>query len=688
MRVTAEPATAGAGRRVNSAQREYVELILLAVAIGVLAAFGNLGLRSLIRLFSWVFLTQEGKLLGIGIGWGRLLTPLVLMSGGGALLLLNHFYPGDVLGYGFPNFLETVNLGNARLRKRWIVLKAVGAALSLGCGASVGVEGPIAQIGGAIGSALAQLRNLSVPHAKVLIAAGAGAGIATTFNAPMGGMMFAQEIVLLGETELGNLTLVLVATFSAVITGRALMGGSALFVSTHFAIESYWQMVTYGVMGLMLGGMAAGYIRFFDWAGRYLRRLPIGQSTRLLGGLAIVGVIAIALPQNLADGYPVIQLALQGRMFFGLAAVLALAKFIASALSLNAEAPGGVFGPIFFIGAMAGSAFRGVAHWLVPGLTGPPGSYALVGLGGFLSGVTHAPLTALLLMFEMTHGNWTVVLPAMTATLGALVVARLIEPESIDSYSLARAGKNLEIGHDRRILAQLPVSAVVQREATTLPAATPMAEVTRAASETMQATLPVLDRDGGLAGLIVTHDLLSLLAGGMDLAGLVNALDLSRQNPPVLTPESNLDEAAQMMEFDALDELPVVEKPHGGKFIGLVARQDIARALNRVDLSVSTLAGREDSIFWASGYRVSRMPVPDAAVGKTLRELDVRTRFAVSVLAVQDTAQPDAGFEPCPPDRPLRASDRMIVAGSPAGLRRFVRDLASVPDAPPVAAKP
>jgi CIC family chloride channel protein len=518
-----------------------------------------------------------------------------------------------------------------------------------------------------------------VPRSKVLIAAGAGAGIAVTFNAPMGGMMFAQEIVLLGETELGNLTLVLIATFTGVVTGRAISGGAAVFAPIHFDISSYWQMLTYGAMGLFFGVLAAAYIRFFHQFGNFVRRLPVPQPIRLLGGLGVVGIIAIFLPDNLADGYPVIQQALEGKVVLYFAAILAIAKFIASVISLNVEAPGCIFGPTFFIGAMAGAAFRGLAHWAAPTLTGPAGSYALVGHGSFHSGVTHAPLTALLLTFEMARGDWTVVLPAMTATLGALVVSRLIEPESIDTYSLARAGKNLEIGRDRRILSQLPVSAVVEREVTTVAADAAIAEVTRAASETAQATLPVLDAEGRLAGLIVTRDLLSLLGGGTDLTTLVNALDLSRQNPPVLLPESNLDQAAQMMELDALDELPVVEQLQGGKFVGLVARQQIARALHRVSLSVSTLATRDESIFLASGYRVSRMQVPAGAVGRTLRELDARTRYGVSVLAVQDTTVPDSGFEPCEPDRKLRVTDRVIIAGSPAALRRFVRDLGSAP---------
>ena len=231
-------------------QFEYVQLILLAVTVGVLAALGNLGFRQLIELFSWVFRGLEWHALGIDKGgFHRALIPVVLLSGGVAILVLDRIFPGDVLGYGFPNFLEMVNLGNARLKRRWIFVKAAGAALSLGSGASVGREGPIAQVGGAIGSTIAQIRKLSPDRAKVLVAAGAGAGIATTFNAPIGGLMFAQEIILLGHTEIANLTLLIIATFTAVITSRAILGNAVVFAAPEFVLRSYWEMATYALMG-------------------------------------------------------------------------------------------------------------------------------------------------------------------------------------------------------------------------------------------------------------------------------------------------------------------------------------------------------------------------------------------------------------------------------------------------------
>jgi len=654
---------------------EYLELILLAVVVGVGAACGNLGFRLLIEFFSWLFRTVEWGALGIGSGF-HLLIPAILLSGGVCILVLDYFFPGDILGYGFPNFLEMVNLGNARIHRRWIFLKGLGAALSLGSGASVGREGPIAQIGGAIGSTIAQVGRLSADRAKVLVAAGAGAGIATTFNAPMGGLMFAQEIVLLGHTEIANLTLLLISTFSAVLTARAVMGElGSVFQPLPFMMRNYWEMATYGGLGLALGLLAAGYIRFFHATGARIRKLAIPQWAKLMGGLAIVGVIAIFLPENLSDGYPIIQRAFRGDLGLELVAALMIAKFVASAISLDCGAPGGVFGPIFFIGATAGATFHDVCNFFIPGLTGEHGSYALIGMGAFLGGVTHAPLTALFLLFEMSRGDWTVAMPAMIATAGALVVSRWVEAESIDTYRLAREGKTLEISQERSVLRQLPVASVMSKDVTFVRTNAALGDVLRSAGDTAQATLPVIDSEGELTGLIVTRDLLALLASGSQLGPLVNAYDLGRPNPPTLTPESSLDEAVQLMEYEALDELPVTDRPHGRTFLGLVSRHAIAHAVNRVSVSLTSFATRERDIFWAAGYRVSRITIPPSAAGKTLRQLDPRARFDVTIFAVQQGGDFDSGFGPIAPDRPLDAGDMIVAAGRPGDLRRFTRFL-------------
>jgi CIC family chloride channel protein len=656
-------------------QFEYVQLILLAMIVGAFSALGNLGFRELIDFFSWVYRHLEWNALGINRGGAfLLLIPLILMSGGVGMLVLNLIWPGDVLGYGFPSFLEQVNLGNARVKRRWIIVKALGAALSLGSGASVGREGPIAQIGGAVGSMVAQLRRLSPERMKVLVAAGAGAGIATTFNAPIGGLMFAQEIVLLGHAEVANLTLLIISTFTAVVTQRSILGNQTVFQVPQFVLRSYWEMVTYGLLGLTMGILSAGYVRFFHSTAGMFRRMKMPEWSRLMIGLAVVGAIAIVLPENLSDGYPVINMAMAGEFALWMLAALCAAKFVASSVSLGCGAPGGVFGPIFFIGTMAGGTFQRLSEHLFPHLTGPRGSYAIVGLGGFLAGTTHAPLTALFLLFETTR-SYSIALPAMIATITSMVVARAIESESIDTYPLAREGKTLHIGQERLALTQIPVSAVMTRDVAVVNDNASLADVLHIAGETPQSTLPVVSSDGHLSGLIVTRDLLTLLAGGTDLGPLVNAYDIAQTNCPSLTPDQSLDVASQLMEQDGLDEIPVVEQRRGGPFLGIVTRQHIAQALNRVTVSLSTLATRDQNIYWATGYRVTRVEVPRAADGKTLRELDPRARFGVTVLAARPAGESDTGFAPVSPDQKLREGDLLVAAGRPADIRRFSRQL-------------
>jgi len=400
-------------------ERRYTGLVLLAALIGILGAAGNLVFRSVIDGARWLFQAHTAALGHAGI-------VVSLLGGGIVLLALDRLFPGEALGYGFPRFLEMLHLQGALVKRRWIVVKTLGAGISLGAGAAVGREGPIAQIGGSIGGAIARLARLSPSQRKILIACGAAAGIATTFNAPLGALMFAHEIVLLGELQLANFSLIVIATTSAVIASRGVFGNEAVFHATTFTLESYWECLTYALLGILLGLLAVAYMRLFHAVAARARRLSWPRPVVLLGGLFLVGLIDVVLPENVSDGYPVVNAALAGQLPWRLMAVLAVAKIVASSLSLGCGAPGGVFGPIFFIGAMTGGAFRAVSSLILPGLTGPRGSYALVGLGAFLAATTHAPLTAVFLLFEMTQ-NYNVTVPALiTAGLALIVATRAV----------------------------------------------------------------------------------------------------------------------------------------------------------------------------------------------------------------------------------------------------------------------
>jgi len=658
---------------MSRTQGEYLWLILLATAVGVLAAFGNLLLREAIRLFMWVFQVVEWNALQIPRGMPfSLMIPIVLVSGGVVVMLLEWLLPGDIMGYGFPAFLEKIHLGDARLKARWIFAKSVGPAVSLGAGASVGREGPIAQIGGAIGSVVARLARLSTERSKVLVACGAGAGIATTFNAPIGGLLFAQEIVLLGQTELGNLSLLVISASVGVVVSRATLGNLAVLPVQQFVMKSYWEIVSYVVLGLLTGVAGAVYVRFFNATADFFDRLRLPRMARILIGLFAVGIIAIPLRGNLSDGYPVIDQALNGRLSTQMMALLFLAKFVASSISLGCGAPGGVFGPVFFIGAMGGGAARALLGTLMPRVTGVRGSYALVGLGAFLAATTHAPLTAIFLLTEMT-GSYDVTLPALICSILALVVARSIEPESIDTYALARRGISLEIDKDRLALSRIATAEVMNPKPAKLNVQAGLEEIFTVADQSGREILPVVNAQGGLVGVIAARNLVGLLLHGEDLKHLVNAADVCRADFPTVTPKSSLEDALHLMEDELTGELPVVDED--GRLLGTITRHDIAQALSSATGSFAILSRHDTHIFWSTEYRVARIRIPSAAAGKSLRDLNTRARFGASVLAIQSGSNPTSGYELLDPDQRLKAGDIVIAAGRAVGLRNFERDL-------------
>ncbi len=659
---------------MSRSQAEYLWLILLATAVGVLAALGNLFLRELISAFTYLFQVLEWNALRIPSGMPfALLVPLVLVSGGIVAVALEYLLRGDILGYGFPRFLETIHLGGARISPSWIVTKALGPALSLGAGASVGREGPIAQIGGAIGSAVAQLTHLSSERSKVLVACGAGAGIATTFNAPLGGLLFAQEIVLLGETELGNMSLLVISASVGVLTSRMMLGNLAVLPAQKFVLKSYWEILTYVILGVVFGIVAALYIRFFNATAAFFERMPVPVWARVMIGMLAVGLIDIGLRQNLSDGYPVIDQALNGQLPPVTMALLFAAKLVASSISLGCGMPGGVFGPIFFIGAMGGGAMRPVLGRML-GIAGIRGSYALVGLGAFLSATTHAPLTAIFLLTEMT-GSYDATLAALISSIIALVVARSIEPESIDTYALARRGISLEIDKDRLALSRITTEEIMNSDPTVLPAGAGLEEIFAVADQSTQEIIPVVGERRRLVGVIAPRNLVGLLLHVGALKGLVNAADVSRADFPTVSAKSTLEDALHLMEDELTGELPVVDPDRSDQFLGTVTRHDIAQALTRATGSLALLSRRDTHIYWSTGYRVTRLRMPQGAEGRTLRELDTRARFGVSILAVQGGNDPISGFELLGPDQKLRAGDVVIAAGRSAGLRALEREL-------------
>ncbi len=663
--VTVSPPDAAAAAPVV---RRGPPLLGLAVLAGVLGAAGNVAFRLCIDGATWLFGT-------LGAPFGRAGIPLALVAGGVVLLVLERLFPGEVLGYGFPRFLEMFHLHGARLKRRWIVLKTVGSAISLGAGAAVGREGPIAQIGGSIGGLVARVSRLPVDDRKALVACGAAAGIAATFNAPLAAILFTQEIILLGAAPFAHLSLVVVSAATAVAATRELFGSEAVLHVTPFALGSYWQCLTYAALGVVLGALGAFYTRLFHAAARRTARLPYPRGVILLAGLLLVGLLGMVVPENLSDGYPVINTALTGELLWDGALVLAVAKLAGSIVSLACGAPGGVFGPIFFIGAMTGASFRALSALVVPELTGPQGSYALVGLGGFLAATTHAPLTALFLCLEMTQG-YGITVPALLTVGLAMLVSQRLEPESIDTYGLHAEGKRLHGETLHQLLDRLPIGGAYRADVEPVAEACPLPQLLKVVAEGQGTALPVVNARGELTGVLSFAALRAVLLEENDLGPLVVAADLADDDVPTVTPASSLGDAFRRIDETRLDEIPVVDTTDPKRLLGMLSRGDLIAAYNRAAGTLGALPldawlGSNEAT-WTHGYRVLTSAVPPAWIGRSLRDVDCRGRWGVTVLATR--ADATTAYAVPDPDHVFAAGDVIVLAGTSAGLRAARRE--------------
>jgi len=646
-----------AAERVRGAPR-----VALAIGVGILGAAGNAGFRLAIEGATELFH-------GLSAPLGRIGIPAALLAGAVVLLALERLSPGDVLGYGFPRFLEMVHLHGARLKRRWIILKALGSAISLGAGASVGREGPIAQIGGSIAALVARAIHVSPDDRKVLVACGAAAGVASTFNAPIAGVLFAQEIVLLGVANLAHMSLIVVSSATAVAATRELFGVEAVLRVAPVALDSYWECLTFAGLGVLLGLLAPVYIRAFHATARWVRSLALRPAVPLVAGMLLVGLLAMAVPKNLSDGYPVMNEALAGAIVWQSALVLMLAKFVGSIVSLSSGAPGGVFGPILFIGAMAGTSYRALALHLLPGLTGPSGSYALVGLGAFLAATTHAPLTALFLVIEMTEG-YSMTVPALIGIGAALLVAQRLEAESIDTYGLHAEGKRLHGETLHQLLDHLPIGTNYRTDFDTVTERTPLPDILRTVSEGGWMTLPVVNDAGELTGVLSFSALRNVLLEP-SLGALIVAADVCDPRAPTITSDSSLGEAFRRIEAAKLESIPVVDAAAPKRVLGMLTRAELIASYNRAVGSLGSLPLDawlgDNEAAWSHGYRVITVPVPAHWIGSSLRALDCRGRWGVTVLAVRP-GETQAWQVP-DPDRALTTGDLCVLAGTAESLR-------------------
>lgn len=560
---------------------ENTFLIILAVVIGLLGGLGNYAFRQTIEFVHWLIVEQSEQLFGYSLEeWSlaRLAVVFCPVVGGVLVIPLWHWFGKDLKG-GFSSFLERVNLRGAKLHLRPIFTRGFGSALTIGTGGSAGQEGPIAMIGGAIGSQFGQLFKMSGDRLKVLVACGAAAGVAATFNAPIAGVFFAQEIVLLSAFELSSFTSIVIASGMATVVSRALLGNTPELYAPVYLVNSYWELLLYVLLGVLIGILAALFIDTHYRIKDRFAALKIPKLAKpLLGGL-MVGIIGIGFPQVFGNGYKFMESILVGNHTWYLLAALVLVKAVATSVTLGSGLQGGLFAPCLYLGAAAGGAFGHVAARLFPQTPLAPGAYALVGMGAFLSAATHAPMTSIFLLFEITD-SYEVIVPIMLTCVIGTSIARHFKKDSLETVELSRAGIDLEAGKERNIMKSLRVSDVMVREVETIPEHMTLGQFARFIAKTQHTNFPLINTQGELTGIISVQDFMGVVFE-RDLMNLVVVKELATTDVITAHADEDLDQTMRKIGYRNIEQLPVVDRVTHRKLVGIISRRDIVAAYNR-----------------------------------------------------------------------------------------------------------
>lgn len=409
-------------------------LLVLAVAVGILTGLGSVAFIRLLNAVTRVYREDTAGALGV-FGDAR----LVLLPALGALLVgpIIQRFAREARGHGVPEVMTALATTEGRIRPRVVLVKVVASALTIGSGGTAGREGPMIQIGSAIGSTIGQWAKLTASQLRTLVACGAAGGIAATFNAPIAGAIFSVE-VLMGRWS-ADFLLVLLTSLSSCVVARHYLGNHPAFVAPAYELVGPLELPLYFILGILAGFVSLLYVRLLyrseDWFGSW--RFP--DSLKPAVGALVVGLLLRFFPEIYGTGFPAIEAALWVRFAWPLLVGLLFAEVIGNCATLGSGGSGGVFAPSLYMGAMLGGAYGTAVHALFPGSTAGSGAYAMVGMAAFFAAAAKAPTTSILILFEMTN-DYRIILPLMLATVASVLVSHRLLPQSIYTLKLHHRG--------------------------------------------------------------------------------------------------------------------------------------------------------------------------------------------------------------------------------------------------------
>lgn len=641
-------------------------MIIVAIVIGILAGFAAIGIRWLIGYISHLSFPGDGTFLEnlMAVPWYiKLIFPVL---GGLIVGPLIYFFAPEAKGHGVPEVMQAIVLKGGRIRPRVALIKAFASAVTIGTGGSVGREGPIIQIGSSLGSTVGQFFRVPTNRMKTLVGCGAAAGIAAAFNAPIAGALFAVEIILM-DFAVAQFSPIVISSVMATVISHSFEGKFAAFQVPAYEYVSPNELIFYFILGALSGIVSYLFIKLLYFSEDYFdNKLNFPEYLKpVIGGL-IIGIMALFFPQVLGVGYDSINHALHGNMIWSLALGLIFLKILATSITLGSGGSGGIFAPSLFMGATLGAFFGYFVHTNFPTFTATPGAYALVAMGGLVAGTTRAPITAIIIVFELTN-DYNIILPLMITCIMSTIISSRLTRESIYTLKLLLRNINVKEGAEINVMTSLFVRSVYDKEYQAVNVNDNFSQVVNKVIKGKGPEFPVLDPQNNLRGMISINMIKDFLFERDSLQNFLIAADIANREYESVKLEDNVQNALDKMTKYNLEGLPVVDDKN--KVIGMIWPRDIREAYNkeieRRDIT-STLASsinmkdEETSVHFLEGYSISEIAPPKTFCGKSIRNLNIRAEYGVDVLSIKtgDTIKAIPS-----PEYIITEEDTLVVAG-------------------------
>ncbi len=651
---------------------EHTFMIIMAVIIGALTGYGAMGFKALIEMISGFSYSGDNTLLE-NIRNAEWYVKLIIPAIGGAIVgPMIYFFAREAKGHGVPEVMQAIMLKGGVIRPRVSIVKALASSITIGTGGSVGREGPIVQIGSSLGSIVGQFYRVSSQRMKTLVGCGAAAGIAATFNAPIAGAFFSVELIL-RDFGFAQFSPIVISSAIATVISHQYEGNFAAFQVPSYSLISPYELIFYSILGILCGLIAYVFIKsIYGFEDFFSERIPVPEYLQPIIGGIIIGALALYFPDIMGVGYDSVNSALHGKTLWAMALLLVFVKVFATSITLGSGGSGGIFAPSLFLGSMIGCTFGSFVHAYLPGITAEPGAYALVAMGGLVAGTTHAPITAMIIVFELTN-DYNIILPLMITCIISTILSSKLSRESVYTLKLLRRNINIKDGTETNVLKSIYIKDVYSSYIETIPEDMRFDDVVNRIIVGDTPYFIVTDKKDQMIGIISLYDIKEHLFEYDMLQNILIANDLARKEVETVTIDDNCQHALDTMSSHNLAGLPVVDKPNSRKILGMVWRKDILDAYNkeieRRDITSSfaskiTLKNIGKEVHFMEGYAIAEIPPPKSFIGKSIKELNIRAKYGVDVILIRTNTDQGSKVKAIPnPDLKISFNDSIVVAG-------------------------